>query len=141
MDLDGKKFIDFVLQESTQYDIIHVHSLYKIVPLIRKKNKNKFIILHYHGSELRNGVSNMSLKKVILRAENNSNLILVSTPDLIKYSPRTIYLNNPNDREHFKPVRYRQSNNIYLTMKTNNLDFGLLKNYLKSNNLEFILNS
>jgi hypothetical protein len=141
MDLDGKKFIDFVLQESTQYDIIHVHSLYKIVPLIWKKNKNKFIILHYHGSELRNGVSNMSLKKVILRAENNSNLILVSTPDLIKYSPRTIYLNNPNDREHFKPVRYRQSNNIYLTMKTNNLDFGLLKNYLKSNNLQFILNS
>ncbi len=60
MDLDGKKFIDFVLEECTQYDIIHFHSLYKIVPLIGKKNKNKFIILHYHGSELHNGASNMS---------------------------------------------------------------------------------
>ncbi|HJS64482.1 MAG TPA: hypothetical protein VJ767_06455 [Nitrososphaeraceae archaeon] len=46
----------------------------------------------------------MSLKEVILRAENNSNLILVSTPDLLKYSG-AIYLNNPIDSEHFKPVR------------------------------------
>lgn len=66
-------------------------------------------------------------------------MILVSTSDLLKYSPRAIYLNNPIDREHFKPVRDRQSNNNYLTMKTDNLDIGLLKNYLKSNNLEFNL--
>lgn len=78
------------------------------MPLIRKKNKNKFIILYYHGSELRNGVSNKSLKNVILRAENNSNLILVSNPDLLKYSQMAIYLNNPIDREPFKPVRYRK---------------------------------
>ena len=66
-------------------------------------------------------------------------MILVSTPDLPKYSPRAIYLNNPIVSEHFKPARDRQSNNNYLTMKTDNLDIGLLKNYLKSNNHEFNL--
>ena len=75
------------------------------MPLIRKKIKTNLLSLHYHGSELRNGVSNISLKDVILRAENNSNLILVSTPDLLKYSQMAIYLNNPIDREPFKPVR------------------------------------
>jgi hypothetical protein len=43
LDLDGKKFIDFVLKEYTQYDVIHVHSLYKIVPLIRKKIKTNLL--------------------------------------------------------------------------------------------------
>ncbi|MGE5706482.1 MAG: hypothetical protein ACM3XP_07185 [Nitrososphaerales archaeon] len=43
LNLDGKKFIDFVLGEFSQYDIIHVHSLYKIVPLIRKKIKTNLL--------------------------------------------------------------------------------------------------
>ena len=49
MDLDGKKFIDFVLEESTQYDIIHFHSLYKIVPLIRKKIKTNLLFYIFMG--------------------------------------------------------------------------------------------
>lgn len=43
LNLDGKKFIDFVFEKSLQYDIIHIHSLYKIVPLIRKKIKTNLL--------------------------------------------------------------------------------------------------
>jgi hypothetical protein len=114
--------------------------LFKLVPLIRKKSKNKFIILHFHGSELRNAVFEPLLKKIIFEAENNSNLIIVSTPDLLEYSyERAIYLNNPIDREHFKPLISKQSVKSFFTIKTNNINLNLLKNYLQINGFDFNL--
>jgi hypothetical protein len=55
LDLDSKKFIDFVIEESTQYDIIHVHSLYKIVPLIRKKIKTNLLFYIIMGQNYETG--------------------------------------------------------------------------------------
>ena len=136
-DLDGKKFINFVIDESKKYDVIHVHSLYKIVPLIRKKYKEKIIILHYHGSELRNGLLDPSLHKLINEADQKADLVFLSTPDLTKYqSEKRIYIENPIDIDHFKPLKKRTSEEKYITFKTSQTDFGSFKEYLQKNNLK-----
>ena len=115
-DLDGKKFINFVIDESKKFDVIHVHSLYKIVPSIRKKYKNKIIILHYHGSELRDGLLDPSLHKLINEADQKADLVFLSTPDLTKYpSDKRMYIENPIDTEHFKPSKQRLLEEKYFT--------------------------
>ena len=140
-DLDGKKFINFVIDESKKYDIIHVHSLYKIVPQIRKKYKDKIIILHYHGSELRNGLSNASLHKIIKEADNKANFAFLATPDLIKYeSEKRMYIENPIDLEHFKPMMQKQtSERRFFTFKTNQTDIDSFTDYLQKNNIKINL--
>ena len=137
-DLDGKKFINFVIDESKKYDIIHIHSLYKIIPQIRKKYKEKIIILHYHGSELRSGLSNSSLHKLIKEADNKANFVLLATPDLIKYqSEKRMYIENPIDLEHFKPMMQKQINEKkFFTFKTNQTDTNSLTDYLQKNNIK-----
>jgi hypothetical protein len=137
-DLDGKKFINFVIDESKKYDAIHVHSLYKIVPQIRKKYKDKTIILHYHGSELRNGLSDISLHKLIKEADNKANYVFLATPDLIKYdSEKRMYIENPIDLEHFKPIIMKnQTKKKFLTFKTNQTDINSLTTYLQKNNIK-----
>jgi hypothetical protein len=135
-DLDGKKFINFVIDESKKYDTIHVHSLYKIVPSIRKKYKNKIIILHYHGSELRNGLADPSLQKLINEADQKANLVFLSTPDLTKYpSEKRTYIENPIDIDHFKSLE-RPLEEKYFTFKTSQTDFNTFTEYLHKNNLK-----
>ena len=137
-DLDGKKFINFVIDESKKYDVIHVHSLYKIVPSIRKKYKNKIIILHYHGSELRTGLVDSSLQKLINEADQKADLVFLSTPDLTKYpSEKRYYIENPIDIDHFKSLKKKPLEEKYFTFKTNQIDLNALTEYLHKNNLKF----
>ena len=42
-----------VLNLVRKYDIVHVHSLDKIVPLIKMLYPSKKIIMHYHGTDIR----------------------------------------------------------------------------------------
>jgi len=136
-DLDGKKFINFVIDESKKFDVIHVHSLYKIVPSIRKKYKNKIIILHYHGSELRDGLLDPSLHKLINEADQKADLVFLSTPDLTKYSSeKRVYMENAIDIDHFKPSKQRPLEEKYFTFKTNITDFSTFTEYLHKNNLK-----
>lgn len=65
----------------TKYDIIHYHkrvmpSFYNLDILIMKYIFKKRIIMHYHGSELRDGI-----EKPVMYSDK----IFVSTPDLLKF--------------------------------------------------------
>ena len=75
LDLDGKTFLKFVTRESANYDVIHVHSLYKIIPELRKKSIDKKLVLHYHGTEARK--RNNDLVKE--QAEYKADVIIGST--------------------------------------------------------------
>jgi len=81
------------------YDIIHVHSLDKLVPIIKLLYPRKSVVLHYHGGEIRGKWCN---KKAFWML---ADLVLVSTPDLLDGAPsHVIYLPNPVDIELFKPI-------------------------------------
>lgn len=76
-------------------DLVHVHSVDNIV---RRLAKFKPIILHYHGSEIRNRWAERQ------RYWRYATKILVSTPDLLRGAPTGVtYLPNPVDTVLFSP--------------------------------------
>ncbi len=97
--LDKFTYTIVALLLSLRHDIIHIHDFDKIVPIMRKLPilKNKTIVLHYHGSRIRNNWKKR--KKFWVKAD----VILVSTKDLLDKAPEHVkYLPNPIDTDIFK---------------------------------------
>jgi len=87
------------LIKSLNYEIIHVHSLDEIIPLIKKILPWRKVIIHYHGSDIRGRWRERE------RYWSMADLVLVATPDLLENAPKTVtYLPNPVDTELFKPI-------------------------------------
>ena len=101
-----KDFYLKVLKFSKKYHIIHVHSLDKIIPILRGLYPIKKIVLHYHGSDIR-GKSRCLRKRVYMWF---SSTIFVSTNDLLQHVPNACYLPNPIDMEFFSPNRSLKNN-------------------------------
>lgn len=129
--IDGKKFINHVAKKAEDYDVIHVHSLYKIIPDLRKKYRNKKIILHYHGSEVRGKYIEDKRKE----AELASDFILGSTPDLVNYVQNLRYVPNPIDTDHFRPIDHVKSGKA-LTIKTHLTDIPRAIEHIKFQGLD-----
>lgn len=106
--LPSKLFAVKVLSIIPKADIVHIHSLHRLVPIIRRIYPKKPIVLHYHGSEIRGKWKSKEMYWIYADA------VLVSTPDLLAGAPRhVIYLPNPVDTELFRPMpEYRISENI-----------------------------
>jgi|Deesub1362B_J571_1020462.scaffolds.fasta_scaffold07581_2 hypothetical protein len=101
----AKVFKAKILLLSRKYDIIHVHSLDEIVPLLKKIYRKKPVVLHYHGTDIRN------LWKEKSNRWSKADLLLVSTPDLLERAPKhAIYLPSPIDTDLFKPLRLHNDN-------------------------------
>jgi Glycosyltransferase Family 4 len=131
LDLDGKTFLKFVTRESANYDVIHVHSLYKIIPELRKKSIDKKLVLHYHGTEARK--RNNDLVKE--QAEYKADVIIGSTEDLKEFVSNIHYAPNPVDTEHFKPCHSLNSTKAF-TITTVRGDVQWVLNYIKRNNID-----
>ena len=98
LDCGSREFATIALLKARKYDIIHVHMLDKLIPILKIVYPWKKIILHYHGSDIRGKWRQK--QKYWRRAD----LIIVSTPDLLEGAPEnTHYLPNPVDTELFKP--------------------------------------
>ncbi|HLG37393.1 MAG TPA: hypothetical protein VI338_04605 [Nitrososphaera sp.] len=120
LEVDGKTFIKKAIGQARDYDIVHVHSLYKIIPEIRSKYAEKKLVLHYHGSEARKETKD----SVQLDAEQDSNAVIGSTTDLKPYVGNDmIYVPNPIDIDHFRPVKVsRWPDGNAFTFKTTGAD-------------------
>ena len=76
----------------------HAHSLHPTsFDLIFWKLLGKKIIMHYHGSEIRN-------KKQKVFQRYFADIYIVSTPDLLAFVPNSIWLPNPIDTRKFPLV-------------------------------------
>jgi hypothetical protein len=91
----GNQFLRAAEKFAKDYEIIHIHDLFQMIPRIKKKYNNKKIVLHYHGSKLRN-----TSHEKRENCEKQADLILVSTPDLTHFVDGK-YLPNPVDTELF----------------------------------------
>ncbi len=98
IDMD-KGFLKDVVREASGYEVVHLHTLYKIIPDLRKKYREKKLVLHYHGSEAR-GTKDDPLRVV---AEDKADVILGSTEDLKNFVENIVFVPNPVDTEHFTP--------------------------------------
>lgn len=108
-------FYRYAINRSKSFDVIHIHSLIKLVPFIRKP-----FVLHLHGSELRN----VGIKEKILLKCVSSDKVLVSTPDLLCILPKATWLPNPVDTEHFYP---RKPKSLKLKLP---VSYDLMPDYL-----------
>jgi glycosyltransferase involved in cell wall biosynthesis len=96
-DMGSMEFALMVVNFAGRYDVIHIHSLPRLAFFIRMRYPRKKIILHYHGSELRNGSSLF---------EACASHVIVCTRDLLPLvkHENALYIPNPIDIEHFRPL-------------------------------------
>jgi len=121
------EFYAYSILKAKRYDLIHVHCLYKMIPILRRLYPDKKIILHYHGTDCR--VTPLDKRK---KAEKMSDMVLLSTPDLKEYVPEGIYVPNPIDTELFKFKKSQSDNAFTILVRKNKVQ--LIQNYLKENN-------
>lgn len=78
-------------------DVVHVHSLDRIVPWVRRLY-GKPVVMHYHGTDIEG-------RWVEKKARwNRAGYIAVSTPNLLEGAPPTaVYVPNPVDTDVFRP--------------------------------------
>ena len=137
-----KKFVFRILNIARKFDVLHLHSLDKVVPILKIAYPGKRVILHYHGSDIRDAWH--ARRKYWSRAD----AILVSTPDLLSGAPEVAtWLPNPVDTEHFKPleeVTRAKDEVLYFRLPYEDLDRALervrklgLKPVVSDRNVEY----
>lgn len=159
-------FEEICLEESRNADIIHVHSLENIIIRLRKRyGKSKKIILHYHGTDIR-GTKNRQYKTIknrflfnIMQVRNRlktkifltanryfnslhvtaqklSDVVIVSTPDLLPIVNNSVYLPNPIDSDHFSKsgdIANNKKEALIINNEATNIQNSL--KYCKQNNI------
>ena len=161
--VEKENFYNTSLNESASYDIIHLHSVDALVYKLRRRYGNKKkIILHYHGTELRGNYKKsislaLRLKRVGVKMKNKlwllrngytgsiqqtmqhlADIVLVSTPDLLKLANKSYYLPNPVDTELFNEnISSFNKDDKYdaITIKTEAIDIQKALNYIKYRNV------
>lgn len=102
----AKKFVLKALFHARKYDVIHVHALDRICPLLKRLYPKKRIVLTYHGSDIRNRYEER--RKYFGKAD----LVSVTTSDLI-YDDSFVYLPLPIDLETFQRVNGNHINTAF----------------------------
>ena len=150
------EFIEKSLQEAKYYDIIHVHSSYGLIFVLRKRyGTSKKVILHYHGTDIR-GLDNFDERKreynknlllLVLKiikdktkrktinpsslhrlAQILSDNVLISQKDLSFYVKNAEYIPIPIDLDHFhKNENYNKRKALLFKTNTSNIKKTLEK--------------
>ncbi len=99
------EFIVKAIKMARQYDVIHVHSLDRLIKTLKILYKDKIVILHYHGSDIRGLWEHKA--DIISRAD----VVVVSTPDLFDEGKQygVYYLPNPVNLDLFRPMEHLRS--------------------------------
>lgn len=78
-------------------DVVHVHSLDRIVPWV-KRFYGKPVVMHYHGTDIEGRWGEKESRW------RRADYLAVSTPNLLEGAPSSaVYLPNPVDTDLFKP--------------------------------------
>lgn len=132
LNLSGGQFIKYAIDRSSEYDIIHIHGIWKLAEPIKKKYPNKKVILQHHGTELTNCINNSER----INSYQYCDKVLCSTVDL---SVRLNYdriehevLENAVDTDLFKPIDNIKIDKALL-FSIRYTDLELTKEFVKSN--------
>jgi hypothetical protein len=133
LDADGKSFLNAALKKAEEYDVVHVHSLFKIVPELKRKYGRKKLVLHYHGSEARK----QTKEQIQKQAEEMCDVVIGSTRDLEQFTnSKMIYVPNPIDTEHFSHSGSHHSRDgKAFTFKTTGSDIAWVMRHLAENGI------
>jgi hypothetical protein len=117
------------------YDVIHLHDAWFMVVPLKLFYRNKKIVLHYHGSLIRN----KTIDNYRAKLESLVDLILVSTPDLLEYDyqKQPYYLPNPIDTDLFKQRKPQTNNRCFTSLKAETKSKEIDKYLTKDFDYEF----
>ena len=96
---DGpSRFVLRALSMAGGFDVVHVHSLDRVVPWLKVLRRGKPVILHYHGTDI---LGRWNEKK---GRWERADFVAYSTPNLAEGAPvRAVQVPNPVDTELFHP--------------------------------------
>lgn len=107
-----------------QYDIVHVHYPLTFLSIATLMRRNKNIVLHAHGTDLRSTKTNRNFRLIVKWACSRANFLFYATPDLKplanEFHERTDFLPNPIDTDFFKPIKSKQYPNSVLIFSSLN---------------------
>lgn len=79
--LQRRWYLRQIIDSAASYDVIHLHFYPQFAPHIRSKFPDKKIVIHHHGSALRNATP--TYRRIQKEYEKSADLVLVSTEDLL----------------------------------------------------------
>jgi glycosyltransferase involved in cell wall biosynthesis len=86
------------LRVAARADIVHVHSLDRIVPWVKQVH-SKPVVMHYHGTDIEGRWPEKKPRW------SRADYVAVSTPNLLEGAPAgAVHVPNPVDTDIFKPV-------------------------------------
>lgn len=92
------RFFFRALQMSAWADVVHVHSLDRIVPWVRRLY-GKRVVMHYHGTDIEGRWDEKRQRW------SRADYVAVSTPNLLEGGPESaVHVPNPVDTDIFRPT-------------------------------------
>ena len=115
--LQRKWYLRHIMDNAPPYDIIHLHSYPQFAPHIRSKFPKKKIIIHHHGTALRNATP--AYRRIQKEYEKSADAVLVATEDLLHYLDGVAgtHLPNPCDTDIFYPSETSPKNKKILRIR------------------------
>jgi hypothetical protein len=93
-------------------DVVHVHSLDRIVPWLRRLYAHKPLVVHYHGTDIRGRWGEKSSRW------SRADFVAYSTPNLAEGAPASArWMPNPVDTEAFYPRGVQRRPNSALSFR------------------------
>ena len=124
LDMTSNEFKKYAIQLSASYDVIHVHSAFKLCKELREGNPRKKIILHHHGTDL-----SQTPFLYLLTFYKYVDEIITSTPDISKIlddkGVKNTLILNPVDTDIFKPDNQPKAKALYLSTRHIDTDKAL----------------
>ncbi len=93
------RFFARALLMARSADVVHVHSLDRIVPWLRRIYSKKPLVIHYHGTDIEGRWKEKENRW------KSANAIVCSTPNLLEGAPSSaVHVPNPVDTDIFRPL-------------------------------------
>lgn len=129
LDVSTDGFYANVLQQAENYDVIHVHFMWWLVPQLRQLYPDKIIAIHYHGGDVRRA---KNLEELV-EAQKYANYLFSSGNEVYEMVPNSIMLPQIIDTDNFnKKQKGKGKFLIYYKM----MDFDLIKKMLVELNIK-----
>ena len=93
------KFFARALLMARSADVVHVHSLDRIVPWLRRLYGGKPLVIHYHGTDIEGRWKEKENRWKV------ADSVVCSTPNLLEGAPTSaVQIPNPVDTDVFRPI-------------------------------------
>jgi len=133
MNVESSQWAQYVMDKLVpDYDIIHVHFMWGLIPHIKSRHPEKKVIMHYQGSDARTFPTDSERKY----AESLADAVLYSIGDIAHLMPeRAVRFYAPIDSEMFHPLAKIASQSKVLCYQTqpSQLDKNMVITWLTDN--------